>query len=212
MAGRFTVEAVFKAIDKITAPVTRMQNKVGKFSRGFKKGMKSVDRGLTNVIGSMKKFAIVGAVGLGVVALWLKKVITLGAEFELNMIRASAKFPGMIRKGTNEFKELSKEVRKLAATTEFTATQSSKALLTLAQAGFTAKEAVAALPIVMNLATAAQLELAEASRISVKAATALGLPFSNAEEKANSMRIATDLLTKASDSASTSIEDMFEAV
>ncbi len=44
MAGRFTIEAVFKGVDNLTKPVSRMQNRVQKFTRGMIKGLKKVTR------------------------------------------------------------------------------------------------------------------------------------------------------------------------
>ncbi len=42
--GRFSVEAVFKAVDKVTAPVSRMQDRFGRFTRSMEKGLKSVNK------------------------------------------------------------------------------------------------------------------------------------------------------------------------
>lgn len=44
MAGRFSIEAVFKAVDRVTAPVTRMQNRVSKFTRGLTRGLRNASR------------------------------------------------------------------------------------------------------------------------------------------------------------------------
>ncbi len=45
--ARFSVKAIFEAIDRITAPVRKMQNNVGKFTRSMEKSLRSVSR-LTN--------------------------------------------------------------------------------------------------------------------------------------------------------------------
>lgn len=44
MANRFSVEAVFKAVDRITAPINDMQNRVGKFTRSIEKNLRAVSR------------------------------------------------------------------------------------------------------------------------------------------------------------------------
>lgn len=71
MAGRFSVEAVFKAVDRVTAPMSRMQNRVGKFTRsvtrGLRKANKAVDkmvRGMGRGIKTVAKFGG-AAIGLG---------------------------------------------------------------------------------------------------------------------------------------------------
>lgn len=58
MAGRFSVEAVFKAVDRITAPVSRMQNRVGKFTRGMARGFRKVDRAIGKMLSGMKTVAL----------------------------------------------------------------------------------------------------------------------------------------------------------
>lgn len=67
MAGRFSVEAVFSAIDKVTAPVTRMQNAVGKMTRSVERGLRSVTavtnsavKGITSATGTVVKFGVAG--------------------------------------------------------------------------------------------------------------------------------------------------------
>lgn len=67
MAGRFSVEAVFSAVDKVTAPVTRMQNAVGKMTRSVERGLRSVTavtnsavKGITSATGTIVKFGVAG--------------------------------------------------------------------------------------------------------------------------------------------------------
>ena len=67
MAGRFSVEAVFSAVDKVTAPVTRMQNAVGKMTRSVERGLRSVTAvtnsavsGITSATGTIVKFGVAG--------------------------------------------------------------------------------------------------------------------------------------------------------
>lgn len=77
MAGRFSVESVFKAVDRVTAPVTRMQNRVGRFTRSMERGLRRVNRtlnqtarGIRTATGTVVKYggiavaAMTTAVGL----------------------------------------------------------------------------------------------------------------------------------------------------
>lgn len=57
MAGRFSIEAVFKAVDRITAPVSRMQNRVGKFTRSMSRGLRRVNRGLGVMLNGLRRGA-----------------------------------------------------------------------------------------------------------------------------------------------------------
>lgn len=76
MAKRFSIEAVFKAVDKMTAPVSKMQNRVKKFTRGMGRNLRRLNRQVGKLTGALgrgavrvAKFggAILGAVGTATV-------------------------------------------------------------------------------------------------------------------------------------------------
>lgn len=75
MAGRFSVEAVFKAVDKVTAPVTRMQDRVGRFTRAIEKGLRKALH-VTNEFGEKLK-----SVGEKIAAVGEKVAAFTGLEF-----------------------------------------------------------------------------------------------------------------------------------
>ncbi|MBW1725980.1 MAG: hypothetical protein JRJ62_00080 [Deltaproteobacteria bacterium] len=99
MAGRFSVEAVFKAVDRVTAPITRMQNRVGKFTRAAAKQFHKLNRAVGKVTGAMKRGAsavlkfggVAAAAGVAVVAIALNKVATAADELAKRTRRI--KFP-----------------------------------------------------------------------------------------------------------------------
>lgn len=69
MAGRFSVESVFKAIDKITAPVGRMQRNVLRFTRKIESGVRRAGQAFDYMTGKMRgvgKTALkFGAIAIG---------------------------------------------------------------------------------------------------------------------------------------------------
>tara|TARA_R110002153_G_C13332612_1_gene498608 strand:- start:26806 stop:28317 length:1512 start_codon:yes stop_codon:yes gene_type:complete len=81
MAGRFSVEAVFKATDRVTAPVSRMQSRIGKMTRGATRNLKKLNRTLNKFIGGLgragkKALAFAGGavlIGVTAVAIALNK-------------------------------------------------------------------------------------------------------------------------------------------
>lgn len=210
--SRFTIEAVFKAIDKITAPVTRMQNRMGKFTRSVGGSLKTLNRGADKLVGGFKRVAIGLTAALAVTGVAMADVVKTGAEFELNIIRALSKTETGLKKGSAGFKAITKDVRDLAKATEFTAGQSSEAFNTLITAGFKAESAIATLPTVMDLATVAQIELNEAARIGIKTMGAFGLKTKDPIQKQKNLVMVSDLLAKASTSATFTIEDLFLAI
>ena len=75
----------------------------------------------------------------------------------------------------DELGKLAKQTRELGASTRFTATQVAEAQVNLLRAGLASNEVLATTANVLNLATAAQLELARAAEISAITLKQFGL-------------------------------------
>ena len=161
MASRFSIEAVFSAIDKMTGPVNRMTGSTTKFSksvrRDFAKAQRSVERFNRSVGQKM-----VNALKLGVTASLAGLALGLGIatreyiKFDDAIFGATARFKAAEKPGTNMAKvmeNLRKAARKVGAETQFTATQASKGLDKFALAGFNSQEAILALRSQVDLAT-----------------------------------------------------------
>ena len=212
MAGRFSVEAVFKAVDRVTAPVSRMQKRVGRFTRSMNRNFKSLDRTVTTFGNGLKRVAQGAVVALGLLSGAMANVVGTGAAFEQSLVNAAAKFPGAIRRGTEAFDQLDAAARRTGSTTEFTATQAAEALNFLAMAGFSADAAIAALPGVVDLATTAQIDLATASDIATDSLGAFNMLTKDAEQNQKNLTRITDVFAKATTSANLSVTQMFEAI
>lgn len=212
MAGRFSVEAVFKAVDRVTAPISRMQNRVSKFTRGMTDGLRRVDRAARKMGRGLKNLGAKAAVTLAAVAAGFTNVIGAGVEFGRAIGSAAAKFSEPLKRGTEAFARLEQAARSAGATTEFTATQAAGALKFLAKAGFTAEQAIAALPSIIDFATAAELDLAEASDIASDAIGAFGLDSADPIKKLKGLQRVMDVMIKTSTSTNTSVSELFEAM
>ena len=212
MAGRFSVEAVFKAVDRVTAPVTRMQNRVGKMTRSMGRGFDKLNRSVDKFGNGMKKGAVAVTAALALTSGAMASVITTGADFEQTLVSAAAKFPGEIRKGTESFKRLEEAARKTGATTEFSASQAAQALNFLAMAGFDAESSVAALPGVVDLATAANVDLATATDVASDSLGAFGLMTKDASKLGMNLARVNDVIAKTTTSANTTVEALFETI
>lgn len=212
MAGRFSVEAVFKAVDRITAPINRMQNRLGKFTRAASRDLYRINRQVDRMVGGLKKVAIAGTAAMALTGAAMADVIGTGADFEQTMVSAAVKFPGEIRKGSEAFKQLEDTARRVGGTTEFTATQAANGLNYLAMAGFNAEQSIAALPGLVNLATAGQVDLATASDIATDSLGAFNLMTKDAAQLQTNLARVSDVLALTSVRANTDIETMFEAI
>ena len=209
---RFTVESVFKAIDQMTAPVRKMSKGLDKFHAKTKKGFSIANKAAGKFTGGLMKIGrtalIVGAI-LGVM---FASVIRTGVEFEKQITAAGAKFKIVTKRGAADFDKITQAARLMGATTEFTASQAAEALKELGQAGFLVDQAISALPIILDFATASQLDMAEATTLAVRAMSTFGLKAADAATRAKNLRTTVDLLTNSSNSASLNITEMFEAL
>ena len=67
MANRFSIEAVFKTVDRVTAPVSRMQNRINKFTRSAAAGMRRLNQSVTRFTSAVNRAGRVAVAGLTVV-------------------------------------------------------------------------------------------------------------------------------------------------
>lgn len=116
--ARFSIESVFKAVDKVTAPVTRMQNRVNKFTRSMSVGMNKLDRNINKVVGTLgrgaKNAINFGLIGLGTIT----TAITLLVKEFSKIEDAEAAFTPLLG-GAEKAKKLVDELNKTAASTPF---------------------------------------------------------------------------------------------
>mgnify|MGYP001598540362 CR=1 FL=1 len=61
---RFSLEAVFKAVDKMTAPVNKIDTRMKKFTRSMNRGLAKTNKGLNAVTRTMKTGLTAGVVAL----------------------------------------------------------------------------------------------------------------------------------------------------
>jgi len=212
MAGRFTIEAVLKAIDRFSAPIAKMQSKFARFSKSVGRSFRDLDRMSGRFLGGLKNVGIAAGVAGAAAGAAMANVVKTGADFEQMLTNAAAKFPGQIRAGTDAFRELRDAAAEVGATTEFKASQAAEGLNFLAMAGFDAKQSVAALPGVVDLATAAQVELGRASDIATDSLGAFGLMTKDAAQLGENLARVNDVIARTTTSANATVEDMFESI
>ncbi len=212
MPNRFSVEAIFKARDRITAPITRMQNRVGKFTRSTEQGLRNVNRSIEGFSQGVRKYAMIAAAGFALIGAGMWNVISVGAQFEEALMASVAKFPEGIKKGSDAYKDLQNAARQVGRTTRFTATEAAQGLDFLAMAGYNVASAIEALPGVTELAIAGQMDLARATDIASDTLGAFNLMSTDAATVGKNLARVNNVLAKTATSANTTIEQMFEAI
>lgn len=193
------------------ATVKALHIAIGARVEGFQRGMSKAQRSLRNFEKSTRRARgmVVGATGAmarGFAAVGTAATIAIAdsirvfADFETSMLRVKA-----ISGATGaEFQSLTDLAKELGSTTAFTAREAAQAMGFLAQAGFDVGEVNKALPKVLSLAAAGQLDLAQAADITASVLRGFGL------EASESGRVA-DVLAAAASKSNTSVEGMGEA-
>lgn len=127
--------------------------------------------------------------------------VKTGAQFDSSMSQVVATMGTTV----DNIQNLRDFAMDMGAKTAFSATQAADALNYMALAGYDADEAMAALPNVLNLAAAGNIELAYASDMVTDAQSALGLSMEESAEL-------VDKMAMASSKSNTSVAQLGEAI
>ena len=128
-------------------------------------------------------------------------IVTTAAQFESSMNKVAA-----ITGATgDDFKRLRDLAKDLGATTKFSASEAADGMSFLAMAGFNTNQIISAMPGLLNLAAAGQLELAEAADITSNILTAFG-------EGADQAGRAADLLATVAARTNTNVQQVGAAM
>jgi len=128
-------------------------------------------------------------------------VVKSAADFEAAMSRVKAATEG----SAAEMAALTKAAQDAGSNTKYTAVEAAGALENLAKAGLSAGDSVKALPAVLALAQAGDIELGKSSEYVTKAVMGMGLAFDDAGRVA-------DVLAKGANATNTSVEGLAQAL
>lgn len=185
--GRFSVKAIFRAVDKFTAPVSRMQRRMLRFTTSARRGLRAVDRANMSVIGSLRQVGrVAGLAGLAAAA-GIGSIVKTGADFEQAITNVGA--VGL--KSRDQIRELENQAIQLGKTTKFTATEVAAGMETMARAGFSTQEILQGIPGILSAAAASGLELAEVSNHVSNVLKGMGLATSEAARVADVLALAS---------------------
>lgn len=213
----FAVSTVFTAKDGVSAAFGKMGKQAGFFGdkadKAFRKASRSGSRFGDIVKGILVTDVIRG--GFRQLQRGMAEVSTEFISYDAAITAASAKFKGLdlaTQSGIDTLNELKIVAREVGGTTEFTATQAAGGLEFLAMAGFSAKQSMALLPGVVDLATASDLDLARATDIVTDSLGAFGLVVEDNAQLTKNMARVNDVFAKTATTANTSVEALFGAV
>lgn len=171
-------------------------------AQNFSSRTKMIGNAMSSVGSVMTKTVTPAIVGVGAV------VTKTGATFESAMSQVAA----TMGKSKSEIKDLEKTAIEMGSKTSFSATQAAEGLNYLALAGYTSEQQIAALPKVLNLAAAGNMELADASDMLTDAMSSLGLASSDSKELMNNMNVMVDQMAKTASKSNTSVAQLGEGI
>jgi TP901 family phage tail tape measure protein len=212
MADTYVINTVFKGQDQLSATISNATNKMNRFGRQSEKSFRKATKSAT-------KFNTVlgGVLGANLISRGISGVTQsvggLKDEFiglDSAMTSAAAKF--QIERGSEDFQEMEKAARDVAAAVPFTAAEAGKAFDFMAMAGFNLEQSIAALPGVTDLAIAGEMDLARASDIASDALGALGLESKDAKVQAANLQRIMDVMAKTSITSNTNIEMLWSSL
>ena len=157
----------------------------------------------SSVFGSLqaKAAGVATAIAGYFAANFLGGAITSAADFEAAMSRVAAATGAT----GDELLQLKQAAEEAAAGSAFTQVEAAQGLENLSKAGLNAREAIAALPGVMALAAAGDIELSQSAEIVTRTVAGMGIAV---EETG---RIA-DVLAKGANASNTSVKGLAEAL
>lgn len=212
----YAINTVFGAKDRVTSIFGKMSSASKRFGDDATRSFRKASTGASSfkkIFGAILASNLVTS-GLGAAQSGIAGMATQFLTFDDAITSATSKIDGFdksTKAGMDALNQLKKVARDVGATTEFSATDAAKGLDFLIAAGFDAKQAMAALPGVVNLATNAKTDLAAATDIAADSLGAFGLiTKDNAKLQANLNRV-NDVFAKTMNMSSTSLEQLYES-
>jgi TP901 family phage tail tape measure protein len=208
---------VIKLIDKATTPIKSVISSLKSLGTISKSVIPSVD-------GTQKAINRLGRVNANIkrntsniqgqalatagLVYSMKSILQPAIDFEQGMADVKAVMFGInptSQEAISGMKALEEQARTLGGTTAYTATQVAEAQLYQGKAGFTAAQALKTIPPILNLASAASVDLATASDVVSDLLGSFGL-------KAEDTGKLVDIMAKATSGANVDVEGLFESL
>lgn len=201
MANRFSIDAIFRAHDKLSGIFAKIEGRVAKFGRQTARVFRDLDSANMKFAASLAKTAaVVGAAGIAA-GVAIGHIGAAGADFE-EAITAVGAVSLMTR---DQVADLEQKALELGASTKFSATEVANAMEMMGRAGFTNAETLAGVGGILSAAAAEGAELAETASHVSNVLKGMGLAAGE------SGRVA-DVLTLASARTNSSISSLGESM
>jgi len=195
---KLAVEIVGKT-DKLNSAFDKADNRISGFARSASRaGVALAKIGAAGI-----------AAGAAIVGAFAVKSIGAFMEFDAAMNESLA-IMGDVSDETR--KKMETAAREVAKTTVHSATDAANGYYFLASAGFTAEQAIAALPQVAAFAQAGMFDLEKATEYATDSLSALGMKSEDPIQNLANLTRVTDVFTEAANRSNASVEQFAEAM
>jgi TP901 family phage tail tape measure protein len=178
-----------------TAQFDQAMNRSAGTLKSWTKDINSFGRNAKKIGTTLTEVLTVPIVGIGTAA------VTAGLEFERTLNQVAA----VTDATAGDMKALSDAAQEWGAKTKFSNTEAAQAMLDLGKAGFTAKQTIEALPSVLQLATAANMDLGTAATLTANVMQTFGLQMTD-------LAHANDILVTAANASTIDVADLQEGL
>lgn len=186
-AGRYSLEAIFKAVDRVTRPIDKMQQRMRRFTESTEKNLKSIDKVTGATIASFGKLALtMGAVGT-IAAAGLAAAAKPGVDFEQQIADLGA--TSLMTR--DQIQDLEKEAMRLGAATKFSATEVAAGMEVMAKAGYDNQQILDGVGGMIYAAAAAGEDLATTTETVTSVLKGMGLEASATSNVADILALAS---------------------
>ena len=193
--SNFDVVATLKAnVKNFTDGMKDARDQINELSKSSE-NMQKIGEGFSSTGKKMTAGLTLPLVGLATMA------VRTGSQYETSMSKVQA----ISGATADEMEKLQDVAREMGATTRYSASEASDALSYMALAGWNVEQMTSALPGVLNLATAGQLDLASASDILTDMMSMFGIEAEDASK-------ATDIFASAQSNSNTNVQQLSEAL
>lgn len=166
MAGRFSVHAVFKLNDKMTAPIAKIEGRLSKMTRTASRELDRLDHGFSKIGKGMRHAGVVVAAGAASAAAGIAAVVKPALDLETAMAKVSTVISTT---AGGSIPEALEKTKRAALDWSNVHTQSAEEFLeanyNMASAGLNSEQALAGTRAALTLATATLGDAATAGNL-----------------------------------------------
>ena len=187
MAGRFSIDAVFKGIDLMTGATRKITKGLDKIAASSAAAMTKINAASNGAIDGLKRVGVTAAAAAAAVVAAAVTLGGAGADFEQAITNV-----GAVSLMTREqVADLEKEAMRLGATTKFSATEVANGMELMGKAGFDNQQILEGIGGVLAAAAADGGELAETAGHVSNVLKGMGLATSETTRVADVLALAS---------------------